>query len=33
MALGCNDLLLSVFGDDPGVTGRLSPLYSTDKDQ
>ena len=29
-----DDLLLSVFGDDPGATGRLSPLYnSTDQDE
>lgn len=28
-----DDLLLSVFGDDPGATGRLSPLYSTGQDQ
>jgi len=28
-----DDLLLSVFGDDPGATGRLYPLYSTDQDQ
>jgi len=28
-----DDLLLSVFGDDPAATGRLSPLYSTDQDE
>jgi len=28
-----DDLLLSVFGDDPGATGRLCPLYNTDQDQ